>query len=269
MWSLSRPLIQVGLSANRLTVATPLSMWPGGRSRHDSVPCQALPNAEVWRAPVNALAAYLAKQGSRRPALRVVLSGHFVRWQLLPWRAELTRADELKSYAALHLRETFGAVAESWRVMHVPQPPHQSMPVCSVDAALMDELARLCKTTGAHLAAVTPYFASAFDRWQRDFKANTFWFGVIEPDFISLGLVVKGRWAGLTARRLDDDWRNVLPGMMTQIGISSGLGDVEPKLFLAGEGARPPEKSGLAFHWLQASSHADAPLANSRLALGV
>lgn len=269
MWSPERKVIHAGLSAHRVTITTGRSIWPGTRARQESVACKALPGAENWRAAIDALTAILANEGAGRSVLRVVLSGQFVRWQLLPWRSELTQSDELRSYAALHLRETFGQVAESWRILHVPQPPNRNMPVCAVDATLLLELIRVCDASGVKLKMVTPYFASAFDRWRGGFGSNTFWFGVIESDFISLGLLRNGTWVGLNTQRLDDDWRAVLPGMMARIGITSGLGDVNPKLFLAGVGEQAPEEPDAAFTWLQTRGRATASLPGARLALGI
>jgi hypothetical protein len=188
---------------------------------------------------------------------------------LLPWRAELTQADELKSYATHSMRETFGQVAESWRVVYVPQPPHLAIPACATDEGLLDALATTCKTTGNRLVGVTPYFASAFDCWRSRFGSDPFWFGVIETDFISLCLVHSGNWIGLKTERTDEDWHKVLPGLMAQIGIASDLGDVKAKMFLAGEGDPPAAMVKFQITWLKTTVRTVPRNPDYRLAIGI
>ena len=51
-----------------------------------------------------------------------------------------------------------------------------------------------------------------------------------------------GQLAGLLSQRLDSDWRELLPGMMAQIGIQAGLDEVEtaaPRFYLTGAGEAP------------------------------
>lgn len=248
MWS--PDTLHAGLSAQRLVLAGTGAMRPGRMLSCDSLEC-APADAAPWQPAVAALAQRLAAQRGRRPALRVVLSGRFVRWQLLPWRAELTRPQEVAAFAQLRFRETYGKAAEEWRVLHAPQPPGRAVPACAVDAALLDALRKTSKEAGARLAAVTPYFASAFDRWRGNLKNGSAWFGLIEPDCLSLGLLREGGWIGLRAQRLGEDWREALPGLMAQIGIPAGADAAPAPLYLAGEGEAPAPAADLPFTWLR------------------
>jgi hypothetical protein len=111
-------------------------------------------------------------------------------------------------------------------------------------------LSSTCEATGARLAVVTPYFASAFDHRRKALDGKTSWFGLIEADCLSLGLLQGGNWVALRSQRLDDDWREVLPSMMVQMGIVANLADAQVPLYLVGEGAAPAPQPGLAFTWL-------------------
>ena len=269
MWSPSSQTLHVALSAERLIVAKSAGLWPGKLAVCDSINCAPQDQAEPWRAAVSALAQWLAKKGGSKPTLHIVLSGRFVRWQLLPWRPEVTRPKELATYASLRFRETFGKTADDWQVLHSPQPPGKAVPACAVDAALMEALRTTCETAGARLAAVTPYFSCAFDRWCNVLDKKAAWFGLIESDCVSLGLLRDGNWIGLRTQRVDEDWCDVVPGMMAQIGIAAGLAETSPPLYLVGDGEPPPPALGLSFAWLQPKAQASRAMAGYRMAMGV
>jgi hypothetical protein len=270
VWSPRVQTWHAGLSAQRLLLAKPAGVWPGRPAACHRIGCApGVEGGEPWRPAVTALAQWLAENGGRKPALHIVLSGRFVRWQLLPWRAELSHPKELAAYASLRFRETFGKPAEDWQVLHSPQPPGMTVPACAVDAALLAALRSTCDTAGAGLVAVTPYFAAAFDRWRRVLGKKTLWFGLIEADCVSLGLLRNGHWLGLRSQRADADWREALPGMMAQLGVSAGLSEASPPLYLAGSGEPPAPVAGLAFTWLQPKAQAQRAMADCRMAWGI
>jgi hypothetical protein len=241
----------VALSAQRLVVVKSGAFWPGKRVHVDCVDYPPAVQPLPWQSAVAALAQWLESKGGKKPALHIVLSGRFVRWQLLPWRPELTQPDELAAYAALRFRETFGPVAGDWQVVLSPQPPGKAVLACAVDTALMAALRTTCESAGARLAAVTPDFATAFDRWRHVLDKKAAWFGLVEPDGVTLGLLRDGHWLGLRTQRVNAHWREVLPGLMTQIGIAAGVAETALPLYLVGEGAPPAPVAGLAVTWLQ------------------
>jgi hypothetical protein len=234
----------------------------------ESIPCAQGGAGELWRAPLGTLQQWLQKHPARRARLQVVLSGRLVRWQLLPWRAELNGPVEQSAYARARFREIYGAAADNWQVLQSVQPPGLTVPACAVDVALMDGLQQICQQAGATLESVKPYFGSAFDRWNSRFRGKSVWFGVVEPDCTSLSLLRNGKWMGLHAQRTDGNWRGALPGMMAQMGISAGLDDELVPIYLAGNLEEPAPQAELPFSWLRPRGTAsEAP--GLRLALGV
>lgn len=267
MWSPSSSAWRVGLSANRLALARSSPWWNGASQACDSVACAPQPGAEPWRAVLDALAQWLADGTARRPVLHVVLSGRFVRWQLLPWRAGIARPRELAAYASLHFREVFGPVAEQWQVLYAASAPGCPVPACAVDLAFMAALRGICATAGARLAAARPYFATASGHWHRRLDRRNAWFGLVEPDHVSLGLLQDRRWTSLRAQRLDGDWRAVLPRLMAQAGLAAGVAQEAVPVYLAGAMAQPAGGGELQFFWLQPPAGRIAP--DCRMALGV
>lgn len=274
MWSLSPATLHVSLGTHALHWATTPALRSAGVSACGTVAYKqgstANLAAEPWRSAVDALAEFLADKGHRHPKpLRMVLAGRWVHWQLLPWREEITQPQEMAAYAGLRFRETFGAPAQGWQVLHVAQAPNAAIPGCAVDAKLVDALRTTCAGAGAKLSTVTPYFASAFDRWRGALKGNTVWFCLLESDCLSLGLLENKQWLALRSQRLDGDWRETLPGMIAQMGISAGLADAAVPLYLAGPQEPPAPVAGLPWVWLHPRLKTPLAAVGCRMALGV
>lgn len=224
---------------------------------------------EPWRAAVAALAQRLPGKAGAKTKVKVVLSGRLVRWQLLPWRAELNGPGELAAYAGLRFRETYGRGAESWHVQCSPQPPQHAIPACAVDAGLIDALRQACKAADARLVGATPYFASAFDHWRQRCKGKQAWFGLVEADCLSLGLIRDGRWIGLRSQWLAEHWSSALSAMMTQLTIMANVAGPPAPLYLAGDGDDPAPVAGLPFTWLRPEGRHANWLPGCRMAMGL
>lgn len=247
MW-LRKPL-HVRLSPHSVVVE-------GNAIPYTTLPCvQTEFTNEPWQPAVSALTRLLAGKNRDSYAIQIALSGQLVRWQLLPWQADITGADEFAAYAALCFYETYGDTARNWHLQSALQPPGGAIPVCATDNALLDSLRETCQYYGHKLVSVSPCFANAFDHWRGAFKEDTVWFGLLEQEVISLGLLHKRTWAGLRTQRLpEDNWQDAIAGMMAQSVIASGFGQAVAPLYLAGKNRddKPPVVSdGLPFTWLQ------------------
>lgn len=221
-----------------------------------------------WQPAAAALDGFLAERTGQSHAIQIALAGQFVRWQLLPWQADIVRADEFAAYAALCFYEIFGDAAKFWHFQSTVQPPGAAIPVCAIDMALLDALQDICQRHGHKLVSVSPCFANAFDHWRNTFREETAWFGLLEQDVVSLGLLHQRTWAGLRTQRLpEENWQEIITGMMAQSVIASGFGQTVAPLYLAGRNrdGNPPAASGnLPFTWLQPASD----LSGIRLGVG-
>ena len=110
--------------------------------------------------------------------------------------------------------------------------------------------------------------APCITAWRQAVDAPAAWFGILESDCVSLGLLSNRKWAGLHSPRLDDgDWREVMAGMLARIGVPAGIAGSSPPLYLAGDAEAPASAPGLDFSWLQPPAGSATPL--SRMALGL
>ena len=269
MWFPDAPLIRVGLSQHGLTIARAPGLGRAAQPGAERLECTLQPGAaEPWRAAVDRLAQWLGEQGGQRFKVCVVLSGRFVRWQLLPWHAELPTRSERSTFAALRFREIFGKTAAAWNILAASLPPGHSAPAAAVDNGLLAALGQACQASGSQLQQVSPYFSQAFDNWQAKHKGSPVWFGALESDCITLGLLQDGRWRALQGMRLAGDWRAPLADLQQRMALAQGLDAAAAPLYLAGDVVPAPQAGTLPFIWLQPRGTEAAPAPGLRLALG-
>jgi hypothetical protein len=262
----------VALRPDGLTLAC--RRWGQGRGAPAQVELQACvqaaPGVAPWQPALGALSTWLAARPQPPRTLRVVLSGHFVRWQLLPWSDALVRPEELGAYAALRLREVFGPAAERWQVAYAAPAPGHAVAACGVDAELLVQLRAVCASTGTRLESVTPYAAAAFGHWRHTLGRQSACFGVLEPGVLLLGLLRGGRWHSLRSERVPVDGPRIavaLRRMQMQQGIAAGEDGQALPLFLAGVGELPWVDAGPAVRRLAPRWTTDTP--SARMALGL
>ena len=257
MWSLNPAERIVVLSSDRITLTRPARVRLGKIDACEHIDCSREPagtGSEAWQPALETLTHWLVQKSKAKLKLHVLLSGRFVRWQLLPWQDEVSRPKEIETYASLRFSSIFGKAASSWQVTHSPPRPGLPVPACAVDATLISALRKACDEAGVSLTSIEPYFSFEFDRLRSSLHKKAAWFGLIESDCVSLGLLRAGQWLGLRSQRIDGEWRDVLPGMMAQLGIAVGLKEESVPLFLTGGDNTPTPTAGLAFTWLESKT---------------
>jgi hypothetical protein len=284
----------VELSQHGLVIARRTRL--GGFGSPEHLPVESVPGsgsnvgaAEPWRAAVDRLAQWLTEQKGQRTRVHVLLSGRFVRWQLLPWRTELTSLRERAAFAALRLREVFGKSVEGWTIAPAGVAPGHTAPVAAIDRALLVALQQACESAGAQLQQVGTTFSQAFDNHRHAIQGSPAWFGTLEADTLTLGLLVQGEWVALQSQRLaadaqtlsqtlpqtslqTKDWHAPLLALKTQMAVASGVTsgmsidvaagqtDAATPLYLAADRAQPEAPPGLVVRWLPSNPSAGGAL---------
>ena len=171
-----------------------------GDAEHWSAPCADAGTREPWRPQLEALSTELARRKSRRLRCRVVLSNHYVRFQVVPWHDTMQSGHDRARLARAQYRSVFGEVAEDWEICL--ETTAYGMPVlaCAVERALLSALGAIAAR--AHIDSVEPHAAAAFNRWRRELPAEHFRLAVLEPGRLWLGQAEKGGWVSVAARLL-------------------------------------------------------------------
>lgn len=162
-------------------------------------------SGEPWRAVMEALARELQQRGVAKRTCQVVLSNHFLRYQMVPWRPEINKRRERAALAQAQYRAVFGEAARGWSVRLADAGYGAPALACAVDEALVQELDRLLRQSGAGSISIEPYPVAAINLWRHDLTADSFWLVLLEPGRLWLGRAEGGNWVGVATRRLAGD----------------------------------------------------------------
>jgi hypothetical protein len=214
-----------------------------------TAPCAAA-DGEPWRPALAALARELPRHAAAGPVCEVVLSNHFVRYQLLPWRPELGGREEREALAQAQYRSVFGPAAQQWAVRLAATEFGATTLACAVDRALVEELARLLKAADVRPAAIEPYLAAAFNRWRRKLKTPPFWLALLEPGRLWIGLMGAAGWSNVSTRRIGaDPLAETLAALVQEAAVNeTGPAPIPTYLIAAGldlESARALHDNGI------------------------
>ena len=91
--------------------------------------------APAWQGALDGLAEALAEKRWQGTDVEVELSGHFVRWLLLPPSDAIATDEEWEGYARMEMEAVHGERAAAWSVSLTEQCPGEPVVACAVDSA--------------------------------------------------------------------------------------------------------------------------------------
>lgn len=183
-----------------------------GRFKRNAVPriwsCEPQSGEAAWQASLSTLASEVALS-RRRSEVTVILSNHFCHFALLERPRALSTDAEALAYAKQRLQTLFGNAAGECDVELSPSGKDAWL-ACCVPSALLRELRDVFTAKRAAVMSIQPYFAAAWNRRGHRVRGKSGWFVVHESRRLVVGLVAKGRWVHLAARRTGDSLDQVL-----------------------------------------------------------
>jgi len=139
-------------------------------------------NTSSWQRSV-ALLRDLAGCGVRQ--LHLVLSNHFVRYQLLPWESIVACNGDTQALARARFQLAFGEAAVDWHIVADAPRFRTTSLTAAIDGQLLPSAREMAATAGLQIASVRPYLLSALGRWQAGLRPraipNAGWFALFEP----------------------------------------------------------------------------------------
>lgn len=217
-----------------------------GRGFRPALIASASVGAEPGESAADVFGRALADTRWHRADARIVLSGHLVRYHMLPWSAALaTDADRL-AYARLEFAAVHGDKAQSWDLALADAPVGEAAPVCAIDAALTASLKASCTGATLSLVSVAPRFVFEFDRIRQHIARGPGGFVLVEAGRLTLGLFDKGRWRALSNPRFEGPAAVALAAELTQAQALGTVGDDGARLHVAFAGVHDTLPSKLA-----------------------
>lgn len=185
---------------------------------------------------VDALARLLRGSEVGSGSLHVLLSSHFVQFQLLPWRDEIGSVAELHAYAQFSFEQVYGSVASSWTPMVSPDAPGRPRLAAAVPSDLLQRLSALPSECGGQkrivLKSVQPYLTAAFNRYARAACGDDFLFVLAEPSRTSLLSASEGRWQSVRVGAWDGRPESIKAAIEREMHLSSSHVGDSPKVFI-------------------------------------
>ena len=188
------------LCLDRVAILRRRRGWSGAFDLTADAACAA-PTAA---AAVQALAGLLARPEMVRGDLTVLLSNHFVRYLLVPWRAEVDTPAELAAFARICCDQVFGNDAGKQILLTSREKAPGARLAAALDATLMESLRDVVAASRLRLVSVQPYLAAAFNRLRASFGQRDFVFVVAEPARSCLLVATGGAWSSVRASAAED-----------------------------------------------------------------
>lgn len=195
----------------------------GWRARPDVV-AEAACATPTGMGAAEALERLLASAAQGPADLTVVLSNHFVRYVLVPWRPEVSQRAELAAFAAICFDETFGPEPGGREIRCGRERAPSARVAAGVDADLLARLRAAAAASRLRLLSVQPYLTAVFDRVLRSLDRRDFMFLVAEPQRACLLVATGGCWRAVRSNAADASPES-LTGLLAREAQLAGLAD--------------------------------------------
>ena len=206
MSPLWRDQVRIAVCPDRLVIAGYRRGLRPRLERAEVVPVKANPiqGLPAWHAALEALAPALAPSAKAKPEVTMILSNHFVRYDLLSWNAALKTDDEWMALARHRMTSVHGPAAEGWALSVSITTPRGPRLVSACDKALLEALEAGVKGAGASLVGVQPHLMTVYNRIRPPVGSRSCWLVIDEPGRATVALIQQGGWRAIRSRGVDE-----------------------------------------------------------------
>lgn len=201
------------------------------------VNCEASPtDASPWAAALAELTPLLAQPEFGRAPAEIVLSNHFVRYAIVPWRDDLSGDEERRAWVRHCFVQAFGAAAASWQISHSGVRFGEPAVASAVEPALLEALRAAAAGAALRIDSIEPFLAAVFNGSRAAIGAGHYWFVAAERGRACIARIDAGGWQSLRCQRLGDDWQRELPLLLTRERLLGGAADGATRVYLYAPG---------------------------------
>lgn len=198
------------------------------------IPCAA---GQGWEGALAGLAEALKKPEWQNARATVILSNHFVRYQMTPWSDQLNTDAERAALMRHGFAEVYGPAAAGWELRWSGDQPGSPWLASAVEKPLLDRLRETLAPAGLSLYSLQPYLMAAFNGWRKEFTGARQWFVLGEPGRICISRFQGGGWRGIRSHRIEGAWKDEAPLILErELLLAEGDGAPQEILLLAPEG---------------------------------
>lgn len=212
--------VNVALAPRAAACAVWSRGWSAQPRARSVLPCRPDPQAPTWRPAVDVLRKWVKKRARNNAEVRVVLSNHFLRYQVVPWQADLSGRAERKVLAQRLFQETYGDHVGSWHVQLGALTYGRPALACAIDREFYDALIAVFAGTSLRLGALQPLLMVAFNQLLSQIGNDACLF-VREPGRLCCAVVRAGQWHAIHALRIgaDADVERLIKRQISVLGL--------------------------------------------------
>ena len=189
----------------------------------------------AWTPAVAAFREICSSAKAKNCQVTAILSSHFVRYAVLPWKPRLSRAAEWQAYAEHAFTKTYGATTASWQIGVCPTGGREPWLAFAADRSLIQSLTETARSSGAKLVSVQPALVAAVNRVRRRITQRSAWLVLQEAGWITLALLSRGAWQAVRSRPVDGGWGAGLAGVLDRESVIAGFDRPIEQLYLISE----------------------------------
>lgn len=166
--------------------------------------------------------------------LTILLSNHFVRYLLVPWRDEISRPQEFDAYAQICCDQVYGGESsKGGRILKISGEKAGSPRLAAVlEANFATALDLLVAQSRLKLHSVQPYLAAAFNRLGSETCGESFFFVVAEPERSCLLVAIDGCWSRVQASASQDQEQALVDLIDREAQLLGLEGEAMPPIFI-------------------------------------
>lgn len=168
-------------------------------------------DAPGWKGALHALESLLTEPDLRDARAEIVVSNHFVRYAVAPWRDDVTGEAERLALVRHTFSRLYGAHAEGWEVRISFGRHGSSSLAAAVEPELLAALRAASCTAGLVLQGIEPLFVAGFNQACAALEAASFSFVSVEAGRACLARISAGAWQSARCQRLGGEWSVELP----------------------------------------------------------
>ena len=226
-----RKPLRIAIHPDRVCIARVVS------ERHDRLlDARLLPvsaGAYPWDAAINVLRRVLDDYAHPDVPARVILSSHFTRYAVVPWRDNLTDRAEQVEFARHCFRSLYGASAEHWDVRVSDGGYRRNALACAIDREWILCLDKVFKDCRMQRVSVQPWFMAASNRYRVELNRHgSACVAVVEDGRVALGTFDRFGWHSLSVRKLSGPDPAKFAPVLAQELLSARLQELPEHLFV-------------------------------------
>ena len=225
--------LQIVLTPEHVTVARISAGLKPHMVFNKTMACAA-PNQDEapWQPAIRVMRQLLRQAGTKKAKAEIILSNHFVRYQLVKAQPDLGSLEEEQGFVKFTFTEVFGNEAAHWSMRWGSGLDLNAQVASAIDQPLLDNIANIFAEASIKLVSLQPYLMAAFNHVRKLFDAKPVWFVLVEEGRVCIALLKDGDWKTLHTSKLGQDWAVELPNVIEREFQITGTEDTVSTMVL-------------------------------------